>query len=100
MCQFHDRTYQYRHRKLGVQINKEITDIGNKVNIGHPRHTQLSLFGHLGFVHNIAQDLFLLEQLVLVQGLLLLKVVVVLLLVLLQLIQRPLQGSANIAAKK
>lgn len=47
-------------------------------------------------MHDVAQDLLLLKQLVFVQRLLLLKVVVMLLLVLLQLVQGPLQGSANI----
>lgn len=53
-------------------------------------HTQLGFFGHLGLVDNIAKYLLFLKQLVLIQGLLLVKVVVVLLLVLFQLIQSPL----------
>lgn len=52
--------------------------------------TKLGFFGHLGFMDNVAQDLFFLHQLVFVQRLLLTKVVVMLLLVLLQLIQCPL----------
>lgn len=60
--------------------------------------TQLSFLGHLGFVHNVAQDLLFLEQFVFVQRLLLLEVVVVLLLVLLQLVQCPLKGSTGTGA--
>lgn len=53
--------------------------------------TELSFFSHLGLVDDISQDLFFLNELVLVQHLLLPQVMIMLLLVLLQFIQGALQ---------
>lgn len=71
---------------INVEQNTKNNKCLRHLNLCHSHHTQLSFLGHLGLMHNVAQDLLFLEQLIFVQCLLLLKVVVMLLLVLLQFI--------------